>query len=340
MSDDNAGQTTTAEPMPMSQPGGGYESVDAAIDAMFAPSRERDAGGRFAANAPAPGAAVVDMKGKLVEQGSQPAKAADAKIGHNGGPELEEYFFEFEPEEAGKEPTRVKSDEVFAAYHELPKLRGELEKLKTAPPVPDVYVEEMQQTAAAREKYVNNLAYALSLYEPRQPDRALINPLSERYDPDAFARQMSQYEAESQEYTKRRHHLDGQLELHQQNQQRLALIEKQRAEPKILADWPDLKDINKRREILDRASNLTGLSVDEIKAHHDPRAWRILKGFLENEEAKTKKAEAVAVVRAKPKLVRGTARATTTTTDSNRNTAMDRFKKSFSIDDAVDALLG
>jgi hypothetical protein len=327
-------QTADYQPDPNGQSGSmGIDQAAAALTKLDAPARQPT--GQFAPKEQPDTEKVVDIKTAKPVGADKPADKA--AIGHNGGPELDDDFFEFAPEKEGEEPRRVKADEVFQAYEELPRLKAELEKTRTSGPPPQQYIEQVRELATARKQYVDGLALVQRMHVPTEPDARLSNPNDPNYDPDAYAREMNTYRRDAAAYRERQQHLAEQWDQQQADQAALVRLEQERAEPGILEMWPDLKDTTKRKAILQHAVQATGFTLEEIRASHDPRAWRVLKGFLENEANKSKQAEAAKVVRAKPKLVKGAARSGNTQADS-LSAAKSKLASSGSMEDAAAAL--
>jgi hypothetical protein len=311
-------------------PAQSYDTLDAAVASLVQSAPTRDpVTQQFAPRAketaaPAP---VVDMKtGKPVE----------AKIGHNGGPELEDEFFEYAPEKEGDAPRRVKADDVFAAYDELPKLRQQLAEAQRPATPPAQFVEQMQAVIDTRAQYADALAWAQQLGKPSPPDTRLRDPRNSAYDPDAYARSMEQYEAHMGDYQARAEHLREQMQVQQQQQQALVRMQQEAAEPVILKDWPELADQAKRAAVFNDVEKVLGVTANELRGITDPKVWSIVRDALAYRKGQQKQAEAVQVARAKPKFVKGSARQAT---NGSTEVARGSFDKTRSVEDGVAMLL-
>ena len=309
-----------------------YNTVDDAVAALVRSAPNRDpVTQQFAPRAKEP-APVVDMKGQPVDA------RAETKIGHNGGPELEDEFFEFAPEKEGEQPRRVKADEVFAAYDELPKLKQQLAEAQRPAAPPAQFVEQMQSVIETRQKYVQALDWAQSIGRPQPPDARLRDPRSSTYDPDAYARGMDEYDKAMADYQARAQHLEQQRSAQEEQQLALMRMQQQAAEPQIIKDWPEMGDPSKRGAVFAEVEQFLGVTADELRGVPDPKVWSIVRDALAYRKGQQKQAEAVKVARAKPKFVKGSARQATD--NAGQDAARSAFEKTRSVDDAVRMLLG
>lgn len=314
-------------------------NVDTAAATLFKtmnPEPVRGEGGRFAKaepvgdDAPNPEPSkVVDLKTKMPVKAEEPAPA-----------EEEDEYFELPPEKEGEEPRRIKVDEVWQAYEELPKLKAELEQVKTQAPPPEEYLEALNDTIAKRSEYMKGLHTIAQMINPVDPSIDLLNPASDKYDADSYYRMKTRADQD-------RAHI-AQLQ-----RQWNAAKEEQDAQRKMVDDARNLREANALKKawpefFSDRGVSERSLSVlrdygfkdDEIKNMSDHRQLLLLRDAMELRALKAEKAKAVQVVRQKPKLVKGGARTTTDSKAARTASAMDRLRSSGSMDAAAEALKG
>ena len=296
----------------------------------------RAPGGQFASRQPVevpePDAPVVDDK--VVDlKTKQPVKAEEP------APEEDEYF-EFPAEKDGEEPRRVKIDEVLAAYEELPKLKGELENVrKTAPPPVD-YVSGLQETVRARSQMMQGLEMLANALAPKDPPLDMLNPQSDKYNPEAY------YDAKTAADKARAdiRAINAEREKHQkafeQEQEVITRAHQARETAALLQAWPEFAKEETKRELAESMRKTYGFTDNEINGIGDHRQMLVIRDALELRALKAKQAEAVQVVRQKPKLVKGAARTTTDSKTAARSAAMDRLRSTGSMDAAAEALKG
>lgn len=104
--------------------------------------------------------------------------------------------------------------------------------------------------------------------------------------------------------------------------------------------WPEVKTPETARKISADLKQNYGFSDQEIVNTTDHRMWLVVRDALEFRASKAKQAEAVKVVRGKPKLVKGAARSSTDSKAAGRSQAMAKLSQTGSIHDAVQAVKG
>ena len=306
-------------------------SIDDAVESIKAPAppADRAPDGKFAAKADDP-AKVVDMAGKPIEDVKAEAPADDE----------EDPEFEIPAAEDGKEPVRLKFSKIYEGYEKAAKLEAELTEVKTkTQSVPAEYQSALQDIVSKRQEYIENLGVLQKAINPQQPSPLLIDPNSEHYNPDAYAQYMRQYQHQTKILEGIRADIDKQKSLQDEQKGTLSKARLAGEMEKMAKVWPEFsKDAKVRQEAANVLADM-GFTKEEIDGIDDHRHLRIVKDALELRALKAKSAEAVKVVRAKPKLVKGAARSTTTGTSPAKSAAIGRFNQSFSIEDAVDALM-
>ena len=111
-----------------------------------------------------------------------------------------------------------------------------------------------------------------------------------------------------------------------------------RERAKLLEIWPEMKDgatANGVRSDLEKHYGIDRATLAEVI---DSRFYAVAKDALAYRAAKAKEAEAVKVVRAKPKLIPGGARSSSNGSSARSADAMGALRKSGSIEAAMDAL--
>ncbi len=327
-----AGETTTtdttaAAAVSTPAPQQTHHTVDEAVDAYMSrqPTVDRAPNGQFTSQQKPP-ADVVDIK---------TAKPVDPAIGHNGGPELEEDFFEFEPEKDGEQPRRVKVDEVLAAYEELPTLKKELETIRTrsTAAAPEV-IKTVQENMHHRQQLIAAYDDVMALVKPKQPD-----PRQYASDPEGFREAMERFQNHSEYVASVKAEREKQMRAMAEENSVLTRAAQAKAEQEIYSFWPEMQKAESRNAAFKEIEDLYGIPREQLIGVPDATVWRVVKDAVAFKRSQAKQAEAVKVARAKPKLVRGNARQATT--GAGRQSAMDRFAKSDrSVDAAVEALFG
>jgi hypothetical protein len=304
-------------------------------------TQERGADGKFVAkqqegNPPAieDPAKVVDLKtGKPPVEPAVDAAAAETAEG-------EDDYFEFPADKEGEAPRKVKLDDVLAAYEELPKLKTELETVRKSAPPPADYVTALQDVVQNRAKYLQGLEVVSQILQPRDPSIEMLNPQHQSYNPDQYYALKSKADQDRAAIA----NIEAQKKQHQEQQDRQqADLMKYHVAREIEATekaWPEWKQDATRRNVADNLRSTYGFTDQEIGNIGDHRQLLVIRDALELRALKAKQAEAVKVVRQKPKLVKGAARTTTNPRAAQQSNAMQAHAQAGSVDSAVKALAG
>ncbi len=317
-----------AEPVKFEMQSGPLSLDQAAgkLSALSAPARAPS--GQFAPKEPA---AVIDIAtAKPVE-----AKKPEGKemVDHNGGPEMEEdEFFEWAPEKEGDAPRRVKVDEVLAAYEELPKLKTKLEEIEKNPTSPAI-IEAVSAAANRAQEYLNGLEAVHRMIRPVRPD-----PNKYADDPEGYRQAMAGFENQINYIRNIEAEHQKVSAEHAEKQKVLVRAKAIEASSEIVKFWPEMKEDKSSMAEFDAIEKTLGISRRQLMDIPDANVWRVVKYAMEYTKSQAKQAEAVKVVRAKPKLVRGAARQPTNTKAEQAASAMQRLAQSGSVDDAAAAL--
>jgi hypothetical protein len=301
---------------------------------------ERGADGKFVARQPESNPEATEDPAKVVDlkTGKPPATETSEKPAEQEPAAEEDDYFEFPAEKDGDAPRRVKLDDVLAAYEELPKTKAELENVRKSAPPPADYVSALQETVQARSKYIQGLEQIAKITNPQDPPLTMLNPQHPHYDPDRYYALKSQFEAGKTQLAEI-NRLKEQAEQQQaQEQQVLVRAQIARERDAIEKAWPEFKQVDTRKSVADGLRKTYGFTDQEINGIADHRQLLVIRDALELRALKAKQAEAVKVVRQKPKLVKGAARTTTNPTAQNVGNAMTKLATSHSTADAVQAL--
>ncbi len=246
------------------QPSGAAESLSVreAVAAMLPPEqpeRPRDERGRFAGSEQdqpedAPDEALDEID---AAEGDDPEAAQDDAEGD--APEAAD---EAQPEDDIPLPVSW-SEEDAATWKALPAqakakiLAREAQrdaavnaKFQEAANVRKAAEAEAQQAAQHRAQLLQQIDLVQSLVVPERPDPAMLNPQSDRYDPEGYLRAQAEHDA-AREYLGGLQQQKQQLLAQQQAQERAAWEQREAAErPKLLAAVPDLANPEKAPAIL------------------------------------------------------------------------------------------
>lgn len=319
------------DPEPMDN-SGALEMLSKALSPE-APTAPRGADGKFAKaekpEADASEAKVIDLK-----TGKPPEVAADEAEEEDDDPE-----FEIPSGEEGKEPQRLKFSKIYEGYERAAKLEAEVNELKTVTQrVPEEYQTAMQDVMARRKDYIDRMEILERTINPVRPHAAYIDPASEHYNPDAYADGMRRFEQQSQLLRGVQADLNKQKKAQSDEEMTLRRVRLSGEIAKMKEVWPEFYRDSAVKGNVAKTLEEYGFTKEEIDGMDDHRHMRIVKDALELRALKAKQAEAVKVVRSKPKLVKGSARSTTDSKASTRHTAMSRLQASGSMDDGVRAL--
>jgi hypothetical protein len=277
---------------------------------------------------------VVDLKtGKPPEKAEEPAKAeAD---------EDEDLEFEFPPEEDGKEPVRRKLSELVEGYDKASVLEKEVTELRSrANEVPVEYATGLEETVKARAQYMRSLEYVSKLFNPVAPNVAMLDPNHPNYDPDGYRAAYQAFEQSKKATEQIR--ADYETAAKEQREQQGVLLKAHLAKEQaaLYKAWPEAKNPEVAKKVREDVARHYGFTDQEIGATTDHRMFLVLRDALELRASKAKQAEAVKVVRQKPKLVKGAARTTTDSKATGRSTAMRSLAQTGNARDAAAALKG
>lgn len=332
---DNVEQQTPAEvgnPLSM-------DNAAALMGKALNPGPDRGTNGQFQAKTPAEeapedDAKVVDMKtGKPAESAKTEAPAEE-----EDDPE-----FEIASEEEGKEPVRRKLSQLWEGFERAEKLSKELEDVKTsAQRVPAEYASQIEETVKARGDYIKGLEAIGRMIQPQRPSLEMLNSNSDKYDPDSYYQMARKFDADVENLRRVRAGLDEETRRQDAEKDVLTKAATARELEKLKAAWPEFdKDVKVRETVAKEMAENYGFSLEEINAITDHRQLLVVRDAMELRALKAKQADAVKVVRAKPKLVKGAARSSTTDSKAAaRSNAMAELQATGSMAAAAKALSG
>lgn len=325
------------EPMQeLAAPGGALndDAAAAILTKSFAQeATPRDPGGKFAPKAeaaaePAKPADVVDLKtGKPVEAAA-PVEDED-----------DDLEFELPAEKEGEEPKRLKLTQLYEGYEKAAKLEAEIEQVRSqAKSVPAEYQSGLQEIIETRAKYLEGLDVIQRAINPVQPPLDMLDPNSNRYDPDAYYAAMRKFDIDRQILNKI--HADRERTTKQQSEQQEILNRAASAREleALHRAWPESKNPETLKALATSLVKDYGFTNQEIENIGDHRQLLVIRDAIEFRALKAKQADAVKVVRAKPKLVKGAARNSTDPKASARNNALSRLQATGSVDAATEVL--
>lgn len=303
---------------------------DTAIDVFM-----RDDAGRFAAKEQ-PAAikeAAEDLKAQPQGDNAKPKTEAAA--------EEEDDYLEF-VEEDGKEPQRLKVSEVWDGYRKAKEYETELTKIRQQPIIPQEIETAIVETTKAREQYMQGLKRMVAMNQPSPPSLELVDPNSPHYNPEAYHQGVRAYQVAVQRHEQAQAHLQ-ELEQQQKNETEAVRAARWQRERAVLEQkWPEVFQKEAQSQI--RSDLLKEYGIDDAFLSSDltldHRIYLLAKDALAYRKSQAKAAEAVKVVRSKPKLIRGSARDQQSPNRRAANDARARLSQSGSIDDAAAALDG
>lgn len=331
---DNVEQQTPAEVgTPLSM-----DNAAALMGKALNPGPDRGTNGQFQAKTPAEEAPkdetkVVDLKtGKPAESAKTEAPAEE-----DDDPE-----FEIAAEEEGKEPVRRKLSQLWEGFERAEKLSKELEDVKTsAQRVPAEYASQIEETVKARGDYIKGLEAIGRMIQPQRPSLEMLNPNSDKYDPDSYYQMARKFDADVENLRRVRAGLDEETRRQDAEKDVLTKAATARELEKLKAAWPEFdKDVKVRETVAKEMAENYGFSLEEINAITDHRQLLVVRDAMEFRALKAKQADAVKVVRAKPTLVKGAARSTTDSKAAARSNAMAELHQTGSMAAAAKALAG
>jgi hypothetical protein len=271
-------------------------------------------------------------------QKAQPT-AREAKPGDNGGPDLDDWI-ELPSEEAGAEPQRLKLDDVLTGYNRAQTLEREIADMRKSGPMPEHYEQELIGVVQERQKWLDATDQWLAFNQVREPNAELLNPQSQNYDPDAFYRQHRNFEALKADRARVEAERRSVVDKQQEQQKTLARAHMSREHGKLLEFWPEFKEKSVRDQFAKDIQRHFGVDQNTLNGIADARFYKVAKSALAYERIAETLNGALKSVRAKPKLVRGTARQNTNTQTARFQQGFDRLQKSGSLEDGAAALAG
>lgn len=324
-------------------------SIDSAVSAMpdfddlvpFEQARDgqqpqrRDPAGRYAAEQAAAAAQKArEPDPKMVEDERAAAEAKKAEEAAASSPAEE--FFELPPDEEGGEPKRIPATEVFEGYQKAQELAAELEEVRRTAPPPQEFDRQIYETVQVRGRLMQELQAYAQLLQPQQPNPEMI-----RTDPDGYYQQIQIAQQMGQQLQAVRAQF-GQLQADQSREQEaLSQARFARERGKLHDVWPEvLSNPQKASQVRDAAQRLYGIDNQTFATTIDARFYAVLKDALAYRDGIKAQQTAVKVVRAKPKLVRASARSGETGKQMAVNSAMQRVARSGSLEDAADVIGG
>lgn len=299
--------------------------------------RERAADGTFAKSEQQT-EPVVDETSKVVDlkTGKPPEKAEQEPADEDDDME-----FEFAPEEEGKEPVRRKLSELVEGFEKAARLEAELSDVRAqSAHVPAEYTTAVQETVQARGNYLKSLELVARMFNPEPPSADLMNPSHPKYDPEAYYAAYQQFERSRDTVAAlRKEHEATQRE---QQEQTGALLRAHlaRESQALHKAWPEIKDKATAAKVSQDLQKVYGFSAEEVANSSDHRMLLVVRDALKLRALEAKQAEAVKVVRQKPKLVKGAARTTTDSKAAGRTMAMRNLAQTGSVAHAAAALKG
>lgn len=330
---DNVEQQTPAEvgnPLSM-------DNAAALMGKALNPGPDRGTNGQFQAKAPAEEAPKDDAKVVDLKTG-KPAEAAKTEAVEEEDDDPE---FEIAAEE-GKEPVRRKLSQLWEGFERAEKLSKELEEVKTsAQRIPAEYTTQLEETVKTRGDYIKGLEAIARMIQPQRPSLEMLNPNSDKYDPDSYYQMARKFDADVENLRRVRAGIDEETRRQDAEKDVLTKAATARELEKLKAAWPEFdKDVKVRETVAKEMAENYGFSLEEINAITDHRQLLVVRDAMELRALKAKQADAVKVVRAKPTLVKGAARSTTDSKAAARSNAMAELHQTGSMAAAAKALAG
>lgn len=282
------------------------------------------------------------FKAKNKEGGEAENQAAGEgdNAGAEGGEDDEDYF-ELPPEKEGAEPTRLKASEVFDGYQRSKSLETELTELKSkSAAMPVEHEKATQELLTQMGNYQQAVKQFAAMQEGKEPDLALLDETSDKYNPALYAQQKQASEHSKAAAAAAKTELERVETEMMQHQRQLASARFEREQAKLKEFWPELVgNETEQARVMSEALKHYGITREDFNQLIDHRHYKVLKDALAYQTAAARTQVAVKIVKAKPKLVKGSARATTTAKDAQHQDAMTRLGQDpTSIDHAADAL--
>lgn len=282
----------------------------------------------------------ADGRFKAQEQQSDKIQGDNAK---QATAEDEDDWIEEPAEEEGKEPVRHKLSDVLAGYKETAKLRDEVAKFKSAPVLPAEIETALGETIKARQSYLDGLRQLHAMQTAPVPDLEMVNPSSQSFNPDAFHASVSAYQQAQQQRAGIEQHFAEVSKRQKEEQEAVRAARLQRETAKLKAFWPEvLTDKAAQAKAKEALSKHYGIDDAFLSSDLtlDHRIYALAKDALAYRESQAKSAEAVKVVRAKPRVIHGSARQSQNATQRASADGFSRLRETGSLEDAASALEG
>lgn len=323
-------------------------SLDAAVAAMpdiealersEGRTFDRDDAGRFAKKEAAADAEVVkDEPKEPTAKETKPEKP----VAEAAAPEEDDTEIELPPAKEGEQPTRIKLNQMVERYLKADELERQLNEAKAAPQwLPQELETHIQQVVQVQQQHAAAIRKWAELNQPQAPNDALLNPNHPAYNPHEYWAQKQQFDAlyEAQ--------LQAQARIAQMNadtnQQQEALLKSRQTREKaaLLQIWPEVAQEQVAAKVLSDLNAHYKLDKQTVDSVLDHRFYALAKDALAYRALQEKQAAAVKVVKAKPKLITGSARPSTSPAQRRSADALGRLQANPNdMDAAVDALEG
>ncbi len=332
MDDQEQPQTETGAPLSM-------DTAAALMGKALNPGPDRSENGQFKGkDEPAvegnDDAKVIDLKtGKPPEAPKTEAVAEDD----------EDPEFEIPAEKEGEQPVRRKLSALWEGFERAEKLAKEVEDLKvSATRVPAEYQTQLQETIKIRSDYMKGLEQVARVITPVEPPLDMLDPASERYHPERYYELRRKFDSDRKNLRELAAEHQQLKKQQDEEQATLAKARSAREQEALSKVWPEfVKDQAVVESVAKALIQDYGFTTEDLNGITDHRQLRVIKDAIELRALKAKQAEAVKVVRQKPKLVKGAARtATTDTKAATRSSAMAELQATGSMAAAAKALAG
>ncbi len=247
-------------------------------------------------------------------------------------------YVEIPGENEGDPPRRVKFDEVWQGYQEAAQLREYVEQIQRVTPPPPDYENHIYETVQTRGQLIRELQMLEQANQPMEPNLDLINENSPNYNPAMYQRQVQLQREQAGRIAQIRQRREQEEAIASQEQTAVAEARKSREQAKLLQFWPEIRDPGTQRQVRDEAARYYGIDDQIFATVTDARFYGVLRDALAYRSGLKQRQAAVKVVRAKPKLVKGSARNSSNPKQASFQTGMRALQKSGSVEDAAEAM--
>lgn len=305
----------------------------------------RDAQGRYMKVDENGYATPVEPKPAAEAEKAESAKVEPAKAAKEepAAAEDDDDYLELPAEKEGEQPTRLKISEVLQGFNEAKTLRGELEGLRTQTrQMPAEIEKELSALVDHQTKYTNGITAITKMMQAPEPNLAYLDPNNPNYSPETYYAQVKQAENIKGLQAQLQAEADRVEAEQKANTLKLHNAKVEREMRSLLRDWPEFAKPEVQKQFVADAAKEYGLTAEEIASVTSARDYSILRDALAYRASKRAKEttteQAVKVVKAKPKLVRGSARQPSNGKAVAYSDAMERLSKSHSIEDGLAAM--